>query len=781
MKPNNLRNQFITRTRAKCAWKVFALFCVFLPIFTTEASVANTISFQGRLFVDESDPAANTSFDLRFSLWPDSDFTAGVDNVDGSLVGASWIETQTITTDTQGFFITNIGSVTPLPEIFDATLHQYLQTELKVHNASNASYFVLDSLSSNDTVDRKSIIGSVYAQNSARLDGRKLGFNPGEIPYLDPTTGKINRSLITVDNWLDPVADESAMNNITSPQNGDIVFVQSTKKLYAYDGSTWINTSGGTSESLVDLETLVNNNSTAITTEKNRAESAEGTLTTNLGNEVTRATNAESALSSRVTVTETNISTNTTSIAENDGELTTLNADVNTVGSVLKSIKDNAKNAGFISGTGLVSTSLGTAIDEVNTNLSNAIQGLTWKAPVSEISDLSTTYSSPVNGDSVYVTGVGEIYTYNGSDWVKISSTSAQDAAISTLETDLNSAEVDILANTTAISTEQSRAEAAELTLTTNLGNEVTRATNAENALDGRMTTAETTISNHTTDIASNDGELTTLKADVTTAGSILKSIKDTAKNAVFTSTSGLSSVVLGTAIDEVNTDLNNAKSNITSNTNAISSETTRATNAEGTLTTNLGNEVTRATGAEDALDTRITTNAISITTNNGKFSTLNGDISTDGSILKSIKDTGKNASFDSSTGISATSLGTAIDEVNTNWATAIGGLHWKSPVTNVGDLTTTYTSAVSGDIAYVTSTNDIYTYNGSSWVEFSPDGDTSKKGLVQFAADEEVAALKAIQSNDTRLSQIGTNATNIDTNAANIAIIFGLIDGYHP
>jgi hypothetical protein len=735
---------------------IIAVVCVFIPTLS-EATVANTISFQGRLFIGESDPSANTQFDLRFSLWATPDFTDGVDRVSGNLVGASWTETQTITTDTQGFFITNIGSVTPLPEIFDATLHQYLQTELKVKDALDTSYFVLDNMSSNNTVDRKSIVGSVYAQNSARLDGRKAGLTPGDIPYLDPVTGKLDRSLITIDNWLDPVADETAMNNISSPQNGDIVFVQSEKKLYAYDGTQWINAGGNSADvtaietQLDSAETTITSNTAAITTEKNRAESAELTLTTNLGNEITRATDAESALGDRVTTAETNISTNTAAISTettratnaegtlttnlgneaaratnaesalngrlttaegnittnantitNNGTiLTTLNGDINTAGSVLKSIKDTAKNALFSSITGLVSTSLGSAIDEVNTNLSNAIQGLTWKSPVAEIADLFTTYPTPSNGDSVYVTGAGEIYTYNGSEWVKISSTSSQDAAIETLETDLNAAEEDILINTTAIS------------------GETTRATDAESAINDRVTTAETNISTNTTNIASN--------------------------------------------------------------TAAISTETTRATNAEGTLTTNLGNEATRATEAEDALDTRITTNAINIGTNNDTLTTLNADVSTNGSILKSIKDTAKNASFTSTTGLSSTSLGTAIDEVSTSLNTTIQGLHWKSPVTNVGDLTTTYTSPVSGDIAYVTSTNDIYAYNGSSWVEFLEDGTTSTKGIIQFATDGEIAALKAVQSNDARLAQIGINTTNIDTNAANIAILFGLINSYHP
>jgi hypothetical protein len=104
---------------------------------------------------------------------------------------------------------------------------------------------------------------------------------------------------------------------------------------------------------------------------------------------------------------------------------------------------------------------------------------------------------------------------------------------------------------TTSVAAETARATAAEATLTTNVSNEVTRATAAEGTLTGDVAAANTAIT--------------------------------TNANAIAT-----------------------ANTAIANNASAISNETTRATGAETTLSTNIGNEVTRATGAETTLTTNL-------------------------------------------------------------------------------------------------------------------------------------------------------------------------------
>lgn len=66
-----------------------------------------------------------------------------------------------------------------------------------------------------------------------------------------------------------------------------------------------------------------------------------------------------------------------------------------------------------------------------------------------------------------------------------------------------------------------------------------------------------------------------------------------------------------------------------------MNGEVTRATQAENTLTTSLGNEVTRATGVEQGLDTRLTTVEAKVATNSEK---LVGDETVAGSVASKIK-----------------------------------------------------------------------------------------------------------------------------------------------
>ena len=354
-----------------------------------------------------------------------------------------------------------------------------------------------------------------------------------------------------------------------------------------------------------------------------------------------------------------------------------------------------------------------------------------WLDPVADIAAL-TAISEMTSGDVVFVQSTARIYTYDGSTWLKTGGD--LDNSVAAAEGRLDAAEAGIITNTNAINAETTRAEDAESTLTTALAAENSRAETAETGI----------ISDLNTEAARADA------AEKANAAAL--------------------------AVEKARAE--GAEAGIIIN---LEAEAARALAAENTLNTALNNEATRALAAEGVLDGRMATteantaaNLAAIQSNDGELATLNGDVNTAGSVLKSIKDTATNAGFSSTSGLSSSTLGTAIDEVNTNLSNAIQGLSWKSPVTNVADLTTTYTNPVSGDTAYVTSTGEIHTFNGTAWVktgaDFFQDGDESNKGIVQFATDGEIAALKAVQSNDSRLAQVGVNTTNITTNASNIA-----------
>lgn len=205
---------------------------------TTYATNTNYLNFQGRLLMSATTPAANFTFNIRLSIWDDGDYNPVTDkDGSGSLVGASWEEIQTLTTDSQGFFVAKVGFVTPLPE-FDSSIHRYLQADVKQPAAPDTSYYLLDNMLATETIDRKSILDSAYAQNSLRLNGHDTGTDAGDIPFLNEN-GQLNRSLLDAGTWLDPVADATALAALTGMAEGSVTFMESENVLYIYQDSAW--------------------------------------------------------------------------------------------------------------------------------------------------------------------------------------------------------------------------------------------------------------------------------------------------------------------------------------------------------------------------------------------------------------------------------------------------------------------------------------------------------------------------------------------------------------
>jgi hypothetical protein len=184
-------------------------------------------------------PAANFTFNLRLSIWDDEDYVLSTDkDALGSLIGASWEEVQTLTTDSQGFFVAKVGIVTPLPE-FNPAVHRYLQADVKQINSPDTSYFLLDNMVASPSIDRKSILDSAYAQNSLRLNGHDTGTDAGDIPFLNEE-GKLDRSLLDAGTWLDPVGDAIELAAIIGMKEGAVVFVEAENVLYTYQNSSWV-------------------------------------------------------------------------------------------------------------------------------------------------------------------------------------------------------------------------------------------------------------------------------------------------------------------------------------------------------------------------------------------------------------------------------------------------------------------------------------------------------------------------------------------------------------
>lgn len=475
-----------------------------------EAAVANTIAFQGRLLSSPTSPAANQNFDVRFSFWADADFNDGVDRDGaGALVGAAWQEVVSMTTDSQGFFILDVGSVTALPE-FDAASHRFLQAEVKASGAADTTYFVLDNKAADANVDRKSLVNSAYAQNALRLDGKSLGFGADNIPYLDGN-GKLDRSLITDDQWLDPVADVTAMNAIASPTTGDAVYVASEERIYTYNGTLWVKTGADTDADLAALDS--------------RVTTAESNITTNASAASTNATDIASNLAA-IQSNDTDIANNAAGVASN---LTSIQSNDTDIAANLAAIQSNdtdiAANLAAIQSNDTDITSLDARVTtnegditnrytkaEVDNLMTEAINNLAWRDSVADVADLTTTYPTPLDGWTAYVSNVDEIYTYNGTAWVKTGAAFFEDA------TESVAGKVTLAADGETTGGKVVQANDSRLAqVGVNTSNIATNATDiASNlsaiqsndtditALDGRMTTAETNIAGNDTDIAAN-------------------------------------------------------------------------------------------------------------------------------------------------------------------------------------------------------------------------------------------------------------------------------------
>ena len=191
----------------KSAWKKFfkLLPILFLIVaVTSENASAGPVTtpqqliYEGDLLDNAGNPLTG-NYSFRFSLWDNEDYEAS-DVIAGSInTGAAdyynWQEVQTQSL-TNGKFSLKLGTVEPFfAGLFDHT-NMYLQVEVKNAADPDTSYELID-LNPNDTAIDRTIIDTIpFAFNSDKLDFRDTGYGPGEIPFVDPLTGKLPASII---------------------------------------------------------------------------------------------------------------------------------------------------------------------------------------------------------------------------------------------------------------------------------------------------------------------------------------------------------------------------------------------------------------------------------------------------------------------------------------------------------------------------------------------------------------------------------------------------------
>lgn len=332
-----------------------------------QATVSDTFEFRGRLMSTASTPATGT-YDLRLSFWDQNDFVDGADrDATGSLAGNTWSETQTVTLDSLGYFIVEVGDVVALPSPMDVTQHKFFMAEVKAAGTTNSSYFLLDPYPGDPTNDRRLIPSTAYAQNADMLDGFHAGNAPNAIPVLD-ASGQLDPSTL-------PTTLMSSIGNQTYTEDN-----------FVTDGESL-------TDSVDALDQAVQNNADTGTANA-----------TNIGTNATNiATNTADIVAANATVGSRNYTNNN---FVSDGESATASIDALDIQVGINTSAITANSTDIIN----------------NTNAISALaSGITWKAPVATTADLAANYgTNPADeGISAYVTADDKIYTLDGTgNWI---------------------------------------------------------------------------------------------------------------------------------------------------------------------------------------------------------------------------------------------------------------------------------------------------------------------------------------------------------------------------
>ena len=187
-----------------------------------------------------------------------------------------------------------------------------------------------------------------------------------------------------------------------------------------------------------NVQEAINDSQKALNDEITRATNANNALTTNLNNEITRATNKENAittnLNNEIARAKKAESDEATRAKSAEGTLTTnLSNEITRATNAEKTLTTNLSNE--VTRATNAENSIKNTINtnkpkwddkytkaEVDNKISAVITNVAWKDAVSTFADLATTYPSAQAGWTVYVDDTGETYRYDGSSWVRISS-----------------------------------------------------------------------------------------------------------------------------------------------------------------------------------------------------------------------------------------------------------------------------------------------------------------------------------------------------------------------
>ncbi len=438
--------------------------------------------------------------------------------------------------------------------------------------------------------------------------------------------------------------------NPTSPAVGDLWFRLDLKHLHFNDGTTThqlmysddtilgsqvtgnisgLQVTGNISGNAANVTGIVatGNGGTGANTAATALTNLGAASATNLSNEITRATGAETTL-------QTNINNEVTARAAAD---TTLQTNINTEAATRATADVSLANSISFETTRATGAE-GTLQTNINTLSAASAQlngGNLFTGGKQTMAAAAATFASlniPSSGSPPSMPAPGDVWLANGNPHLQFKTMSGLESLA--FYSDITTATI---AQTTALNNEIARATGAESALTTSLAGEVTRATGVEMSLSSSLTSevtratgAEAALNLSKANLAGGNlftGGSQVLAGSATGYPSLNIPNGSAAPNSAvtgdlwllsgnshlqFQSMSGLESLAfysdITTATNAQTTALNNEIARATGAENtltlSLAGEVTRATGAEMSLSNSLTSEVTRATGAEAALNT---------------------------------------------------------------------------------------------------------------------------------------------------------------------------------
>ena len=357
-----------------------------------------------------------------------------------------------------------------------------------------------------------------------------------------------------------------------------------------------------------DMSALIASNTTAIATEKLRAETAEGVLQTNIDTEASTRSTADSGLQSQIDQLEVDLNVSTEDVLSQAKAYTDQEADAHQAVAIAHA---DARDAALIGDASVDGTSGNTVTARIATAKSQA-----FNYTDSEVSTERARAVAAEEAVSLRTTVLeGEMDAVQALSSQNETDLRAEEVARASGDSDLQ-AQVDALSSNTTIEVDDLQDQiTAEVTRATtaegvNAAAVVTEKNRAEGVEQGLRADINTNISN----ISSNLGAINTERTRALAAEGTLSSRLDTVEADFNEADSDLNSAILAEVVrasgveSGLRTDVDSLQTQVTANDSDILALQNVQSTDVSSLQSQLDSEIARATGVEGGIRTDLTT-----------------------------------------------------------------------------------------------------------------------------------------------------------------------------